>query len=72
MVLTWMNWSINNITQMEITLNDNDYKHYSEERNLSGKNNHRNMLREILDQDIIVYGLKHTPFKEWAAGNYGV
>jgi len=72
MVLTWMNWSINNITQMEITLDDNDYKHYSEERNLSGKTNHRNMMREILDQDMLAYGLRHTPFKDWADGNYGL
>jgi len=72
MVISWMNWSINNITQMEITLDDNDYKHYSEERNLSGKNNHRNMLVELSNQDIVMYGIKHTPFKDWAVGNYGL
>lgn len=72
MVIAWMNWSINNITQMELTLDDTDFKHYSEERNLSGKLNHRNMLREIADQKMINYGFKHTPFKEWAAGNYGL
>lgn len=48
------------------------FKHYSEEKNLKEKSQYADRLREKLDQDMINYGLSHTPFAEWAVGNYGL
>lgn len=70
MVIEWWTSNINDIRQASLTLNDIDYKHYSEEKNLLGKSKYRNELREIVNQDIVQYGLNHTPFADWAGGNY--
>lgn len=72
MVIAWVNWSVNDITQMNWALNDNDFKHFSEEKNLKEKSDYADRLREKASQDMVNYGLSHTPFKEWAVGNYGL
>lgn len=72
MIIAWMNWSVNDITQMNWALNDNDFKHFSEEKNLKEKSEYVDRLREKVSQDMVNYGLSHTPFKEWAVGNYGL
>ena len=72
MVIAWMNWNVNDITQMNWALNDNDFKHFSEEKNLKEKSEYADRLREKVSQDMVNYGLSHTPFKEWAVGNYGL
>lgn len=70
MVLSWLDWNINDIRQMNWTLNDNDFRHYSEEKNLREKSMYADRLREKVYQDMTDYGYIHTPFKEWAVGNY--
>lgn len=72
MVIAWMNWNVNDITQMNWALNDNDFRHFSEEKNLKEKSEYADRLREKVSQDMVNYGLSHTPFKEWAVGNYGL
>ena len=72
MVIAWMNWNVNDITQMNWSLNDNDFRHFSEEKNLREKSEYADRLREKVSQDMVNYGLSHTPFKEWAVGNYGL
>lgn len=72
MVIAWMNWNVNDITQMNWSLNDNDFRHFSEEKNLKEKSEYADRLREKVSQDMVNYGLSHTPFKEWAVGNYGL
>ena len=72
MVLSWMDRVINDITQMNMSLTDNDFKHYSEERNLAGKSEYRDRWRENTSQAMVDYGLYRTPFSQWAVGNYGV
>lgn len=51
-VMFWMEWNINNIVQMNLSLQDADYKRYSEERNLTGKVDYMNKYREIIYQDM--------------------
>lgn len=70
MLLSWMDFTINDITQMNLNLNDNDFKHFSEERNLAAKSEYNDRLREKVHQDMLEYGLSHTPFKKWAVGIY--
>lgn len=72
MLLAWLDYNINDITQMEINLNDSDFKHYSEEKNLEKKVEYANKLREITMQSMTIYGLHNTDFKQWAVGNYGL
>lgn len=72
MVLNWLDWVINDITQMNLNLNDTDFKHFSEESNLKQKSEYTDRLREKVNQDMVNYGLYHTPFNNWAAGNYGL
>lgn len=72
MLIEWLNFVINNITQMNATLNDTDFTHYSEEKNLKEKSNYAERLREIASNELVQYGLYHTPFKQWAVGNYGL
>lgn len=72
MVLAWLDYNINDITQMELNLSDSDFKHYSEEKNLEKKVDYANKLREITTQSMTIYGLHNTDFKKWAVGNYGL
>lgn len=70
MVLAWLDWNNNNVIQMNLSLTDNDFKHFSEEKNLREKTMYADRLREKVNQDMVDYGLYRTPFKEWAVGNY--
>lgn len=70
-VIEWMTPKILDITQMELHLNDTDYKHYSEERNLKGKIEVQNMLIERINQDTTNYGFKNIPWEQWGVGNFG-
>lgn len=70
-VIEWMTSKILDVTQMQLHLNDTDFKHYAEERNLTGKENIRSILREKAKQDTTDYGIKNIPWTDWANGNYG-
>lgn len=72
MLLSWMDRTINDITQMGLNLNDNDFKHYSEEKNLQQKSEYADRLREKVYQRMTDYQLHHTPFRSWAVGDYGI
>lgn len=72
MVLMWMDWNTQNILQMNVHLDDNDFKHYAEANNLKEKSEYADRQREKVSQDMTDYGLRHTPFKDWAAGNYAL
>lgn len=72
MVLSWMDRVVNDIVQMNLNLNDNDFKHYSEEKNLREKSMYADRIREKVSQEMTNYGLYRTPFSQWAAGNYGI
>lgn len=70
MVLAWLDWNNNNVIQMNLSLTDNDFKHFSEEKNLREKTMYADRLREKVNRDMVDYGLYRTPFKEWAVGKY--
>lgn len=72
MLLSWMDYVVNDITQMNLSLNDNDFKHYSEEKNLREKSMYADRIREKVYQDITSYLLYRTEWTEWAVGNYGL
>jgi len=67
MVLVWLEWNINDITQMNNTLTDNDFKHYSEERNLNAKVEYADKVREKLYHDFQLYCLRQfNPNTDWS------
>ena len=67
MVLIWLEWNINDITQMNNTLTDNDFKHYSEERNLNAKVEYADKVREKLYHDYQLYCLRQfNPSTDWS------
>jgi hypothetical protein len=70
MVIQWLLKEIQNVSQMNLHLNDTDFKRYSEAQNLREKSEYYNRLREIVNQDMVDYGLKNTPWTEWIAGNF--
>lgn len=72
MILSWMDRVVNDITQMNLSLNDLDFRHFSEERNLKEKSAYADRIREKVSQEMTNYGLYRTPFSQWAAGNYGI
>lgn len=65
MVLLWLQWNINDITQMNNTLTDNDFKHYAEERNLNAKVSYHDKFREILYHEYDLYCLKNFSPSDW-------
>lgn len=72
MVESWINRVVLDITQMNLTLNDNDFKHFAEEKNMKEKSELRDKIREINSQDMWNYGFDNVPWKEWANGNYAL
>jgi len=72
MVCTWLDWVINDIRQISLHLQDNDFKTFSEESNLKQKSEYCDRVREKASQDMVEYGLRNTPFEKWAVGDYGV
>lgn len=69
-VIEWMTSKILDVTQMELHLNDTDFKHYSEREILRGKVEVQEILRERVSQDCVNYGLKNAPWVEWGDGNF--
>lgn len=70
--IMWAEKEIKDITQMNLHLNDADFKHFSEAQNLTAKNNLRITEREIVNQDMTDYGLSKVDWSAWGSGEFGV
>lgn len=68
MVLVWMEWNINNITQMNLSLQDSDFNRHAESQNLSGKVEYANKWREQVYHKMSEYTQKDIPISQWATG----
>ena len=68
----WLNKEIQDVTQFNLHLNDTDFKHYAEGQNLKEKQNKFDENREIVNQDMVDYGLKNVDWTSWANGNFGL
>lgn len=69
-VIEWMNSKILDVTQLQNYLNDTDFRQHSNAQNLKAKMEAREILREVVNQDMTVYGLKNIPWSEWADGKF--
>lgn len=65
MVIEWLNSKILDVTNMQLHLNDTDFKHYSEAQNLTAKINTRNILQESVNQDMTNYELRNVDWASW-------
>ena len=70
MVEAWLDRLCLDVTQMGLTLQDTDFRHYAEAQNLDKKTMVRDEIREINAQDMWNYSFSNTDFSEWASGNY--
>lgn len=68
MLLVWMDWNINNITQMNLSLQDSDFNRHVETQNLRGKVAYANEWRERVYHQISEYTCKNITISEWATG----
>lgn len=68
MVIEWMTPQILDITQMELHLNDTDFKLYSEQQNLKGKIEVQNILIQRIEKETTRYGIKNIPWTDWGNG----
>lgn len=68
MVLNWIEYQINNITQMKLSVQDRDFKTHAEERNLSGKVEYHDKWREKVYHEISEYTKKQYPISSWGGG----
>lgn len=68
MVIEWMTPQILDVLQMELHLNNTDFKHYSEQQNLKGKIEVQNILIERIDRETTKYGIKNIPWTDWGNG----
>ena len=68
MVLSWIEYHINNITQMNLSVQDRDFKTHAEERNLAGKVEYHDRWREKVYHEISEYTKKLYPIASWFGG----
>lgn len=68
MLLVWMEWNINNITQMNLSLQDSDFNRHAEIQNLRGKVACANEWREKVFHQISEYTHKDITIADWATG----
>jgi len=66
----WLEKEIKDVTQFNLHLNDTDFKHYAESKNLQEKQNLHDKTRERVNQDMTDYGLKQIDWQAWANGNF--
>ena len=70
-VLAWLDKEINDVRQITAMLQNKQEAHrYSEANLLNSKRQRRIQIAEDVGQKKTRYGLKHTPWKDWADGKY--
>lgn len=70
-VLAWLDKQINDVRQITAMLQNKQEAHrYSEANLLNAKRERRIQIAEDVAQKKTRYGLKNTPWKDWANGKY--
>jgi hypothetical protein len=72
MVEGWLEKEVQDINQMNLHLQDRDFKVYSESQNLREKSNHLDKVREWNSQTQNTYTFEKMDFANWLSGNYYV
>ena len=72
MTIEWMNKEVQNISQFNNLLSDQDMKFHSAAQNLREKSEYKDRLRETVSQDMVDYGISNISWSDWADGEYGI
>ena len=65
MVKSWLQSTINDILQMNLKIQDRDFKTFSASQNLKAKQDYLNSLKEEISQDMIDYSYKRVDWNSW-------
>jgi hypothetical protein len=68
MVKYWLQKEIQNITQMNVHVQDRDFKFNSEAQNLKSKSDYLITVKESLSQRLLTYGYNKNNWANWQAG----
>jgi hypothetical protein len=72
MVKYWLRKETQDILQMNLKVNDRDFKTYSEAQNLREKSVHLDKVQEQNDVLLTRYELKHNDWSAWARQDFGI
>lgn len=72
MVKYWMQKNVQDILQIENSIQDHDFKTYSQAQNLKAKQDYYNIKREEVSQLLIDYGYKYNQWSNWDSQMFSV
>jgi hypothetical protein len=70
LVKYWMNKSVNDVLQFSNSLQDSDFKTFSQAQNLKSKQDYLNNIKEEISQILIDYGYKNNDWLNWRNQNF--
>ena len=70
MVKYWLMREVQDVTQMSIHIQDNDFKTFSEAQNLQAKKSYLAQVQEDVSQLLVNYGLNNIDWTSWYAGSF--
>jgi hypothetical protein len=65
MVQFWLSKSVSDILQMNNSLQDSDFKTFSQAQNLTAKKDYLNNVKESVSQLLVNYGYKNNDWENW-------
>jgi len=72
MVEKWLGKELLNVTQMNLTVQDRDFKSHSADKNMEGKAKRLIEKREQNAQALVDYGYKYNNWSDWFNGTFVV
>jgi hypothetical protein len=70
MIQYWLAKEVEDIMQMNLHVQDKDFKLYSEAQNLTAKTNNLIMIKEQSSQRLQSYAYHNNDWSKWFAGNF--
>jgi hypothetical protein len=70
MVKYWLEQVVANVLNMNLTLQDHDYKRFAESQNLKAKQDFLNQKREQVSQLLVDYGYSNNDWTDWRNQNF--
>jgi hypothetical protein len=65
MVKYWLQKTVQDILQMNVFVQDHDFRTHASSQNLKAKQDYYNMKREEVSQLLMDYSLKYNPWASW-------
>ena len=69
----WLQKEIDDITQMNLRIQDHDFKNYSEAQNMKEKRERYILEKESISQMLVDYSIKYSvDWSAWLTGDFGI